>query len=149
MKKLVREDKSFKVSRDLYGLKGKIEEARERLSQTLMYNPSDEELFNFLGISELEFSEAINSSLMPKSLEDNICDSNMELSEIISKPDVSIDDLLYLKEQIINLEEPERSIMINRYFEDMTQAEVADNLGISQVMVSRCQNKVLSKLKQM
>ena len=149
MKKLVREDKAIKVNRDLYNLRGKIEEARSRLSQILMHSPSDKELSEFLEISEEELAEAINSSLSPKYLEDNVMDSDMMIHEIISSPSVDIDDLLYLKMEIESLDEPDRSIMINRYFEDMTQKETADNLGLSQVFVSRSQNKVLTKLKQM
>ena len=38
--------------------------------------------------------------------------------------------------------------MIKRYFEDMTQSEIADNLGLSQVDVSRREKKVLVKLRQ-
>ena len=53
-----------------------------------------------------------------------------------------------LKDMINSLEEPERTIMIERYYEDMTQSEVADNLGLNQTYVSRSENKVLKKFRQ-
>ena len=56
--------------------------------------------------------------------------------------------MIALKEELENLEEPERTIMKERYFEDLTQAEVAKNLGITQVDVSRKERKTLIKLRQ-
>ena len=69
------------------------------------------------------------------------------LHEIVSSPKINYDDLIYLKNRIISLEEPERSIMIERYYNDLTQREVAENLGLNQVDVSRKECKVLSKIK--
>ena len=56
--------------------------------------------------------------------------------------------LIMLKETIETLEEPERSIMIRRYYDDLTQCEVAENLGLKQTFVSRREQKVLKKIRE-
>ena len=147
MKKLIREDKPIKVGRDITRLRGKILEASDKLSQVLMRNPTDKELCEFLEIEEYALAEALNSNIYTESLDQNVKDTNMLIHEVISSPNINYDDLIYLKNEIESLEEPERTIMINRYYEDMTQKEIAKNIGITQVDVSRRESKVLSKIK--
>ncbi len=147
MKKVVREDKSIKISRDINTLSNKIEKARALLSQKLMHEPSILELSDYLEIPEYYVVEALNSKVSLKSIDSNVGDTNMMLQEIISTPNADIDDLLFLKTELESLGEPERSIMISRYYEDMTQSEIASTLGLSQVDVSRREKKVLTKLR--
>ncbi len=147
MKKVVREDKSIKISRDINKLHNKIEKAKSLLSQTLMHEPTLKELSDYLEIPEYYIVEALNSRLSLKSIDSNVGDTNMMLHEILSSPHADINDLLFLKTELENLEEPERSIMISRYYEDMTQTEIANTLGLSQVDVSRREKKVLTKLR--
>ena len=47
------------------------------------------------------------------------------------------------------LSERERKIIIYRFFRDMTQGEIAEKMGVSQVQISRLETKILDKLKQM
>lgn len=46
-----------------------------------------------------------------------------------------------------DLSERERKIVILRYFRDQTQSEIAKDLGVSQVQVSRLENKILEKIR--
>lgn len=55
-----------------------------------------------------------------------------------------------LLEQLLKkLEEKERRLIELRYFHDMTQTEVAKELGISQVQVSRLEKKILNRLRKL
>ena len=74
--------------------------------------------------------------------------NDLSLYDIISNYDIDYDNLIFLKEEFESLDEPERTIMFQRYFEDMTQSEVASNLGLTQAHVSRSENKVLTKLRK-
>ncbi|MBN7772762.1 sigma-70 family RNA polymerase sigma factor [Clostridium aminobutyricum] len=56
-------------------------------------------------------------------------------------------DAIYLKNIIGRLAEKERKIIILRYFRDMTQQQIADLLGISQVQVSRIEKRVLEGIR--
>ena len=60
--------------------------------------------------------------------------------------DENIDKML-LKDLIEDLPEREKKVIFLRYFRDKTQSEIAQELGVSQVQVSRIENKVLQKLK--
>ena len=53
-----------------------------------------------------------------------------------------------LRDSIKNLPEREKKIIILRYFRDKTQSEVAAELGVSQVQVSRLESKILRKIRE-
>ncbi len=57
-------------------------------------------------------------------------------------------DHVVLKSLITRLSPKERKIIIMRYYKDKTQSEIAKMLGVSQVQVSRIENKILSTLKK-
>lgn len=147
MKSLVQKENSLKVSKELNTLRGKILKASDKLSQILMRQPSTKELCDFLEIDEYSLAEALNSSITPESLDSSVKDTNLKFYEVISSPSINYDDLIYLKNKIISLEEPERTIMIERYYKDLTQKEIAKNIGLNQVEVSRKECKVLTKIK--
>ncbi len=147
MKNVVRENKSLKVGREINKLSNQIERAKAILEQILMHEPSPSEISEYLEIPESLVVEALNSKVSVQSIDSTFGDTNMMLHEIISSPSVDTDTLLFLKTELENLGEPERTIMIERYYEDMTQSEIAKGLGLSQVDVSRREKKVLSKIR--
>ncbi|HIU60955.1 MAG TPA: sigma-70 family RNA polymerase sigma factor, partial [Candidatus Stercoripulliclostridium merdigallinarum] len=55
-------------------------------------------------------------------------------------------DKMLLKDAIMKLKERDRKIIILRYFRDRTQSEVAEELGVSQVQVSRLESKILKQI---
>jgi len=57
-------------------------------------------------------------------------------------------DKLTLRNMIENLEAREKQVILMRYYLDKTQSEIAKELGVSQVQVSRIENKVLAQLKE-
>jgi len=57
-------------------------------------------------------------------------------------------DKFALKDLIENLEERDKKIILMRYFYDKTQSEIAERLGVSQVQVSRLENKILENLRK-
>ena len=62
--------------------------------------------------------------------------------------DTNLIDRIALKEVISTLEPRERQIIMLRYFNEKTQSQVAEMLGISQVQVSRIEKKILDKLRK-
>ena len=73
------------------------------------------------------------------------------IDKLISEEDESQKAVnqLALKERMAELEEKERQIIVMRYFEDKTQTEIAQIVGISQVQVSRIEKKVLLKMREL
>ena len=149
MRKLVREDKCLKISREITKLNLKIEKAYILLSQKLMKEPSIEEIAHFLEIPEFYVSEAILSLNKIKSIDEPISSEGRELTlqDVIGKSE-NIDELIMLKELLKGLNNEEKEIINNRYMKDYTQSETSKLVGMSQVQVSRKEQKVLQKLKQ-
>lgn len=147
MKKLVREDKSLKISYKITKLNLKIEKAYVLLAQQLMREPSISEVSAYLEIPEYYVSEAINSMYSVKSIDEPINDDGREttLQEMIGYSD-NIDDLITLRDNLSKLTEEEKNIINNRYMNDLTQSETSALMGISQVQVSRKEKKILEKL---
>ena len=149
MRRLVREDKGLKISREITKLNLKIEKAYVLLTQKLMKEPSIEEISRFLEIPEFCVSEAILSLNKIKSIDEPVNDEGREftLQDVIGKSE-NIDELIMLKELLQGLNSEEKAIIDNRYMKDYTQSETSKLVGMSQVQVSRKEQKVLQKLKQ-
>ena len=148
MKKLVREDKSIKISRNIQLLNLKIEKANILLTQKLMRKPTILELADFLEIPVYMIEEAINSNKPIYSIDEPLNDEGKDitLQDTIGKTD-DIDDLLLLREELSKLNPFEQQLINKRYINDLTQQQTAFELGISQVQVSRGEQKILTKLK--
>lgn len=149
MRKLVREDKGLKISREITKLNLKIEKAYVLLSQKLMKEPSTQEIARFLEIPEYYVSEAILSLNKIKSIDEPVSSEGREftLQDVIGKSE-NVDELIMLKELLQGLNNEEKAIIDNRYMKDYTQSETSKLVGMSQVQVSRKEQKVLQKLKQ-
>ena len=137
MKKLVREDKCIKISRNISKLYSQIDKTSSYLSQKLMRTPTLQEIANFLNIDEYLIAEALNSTNSLLDVDD---------LQINNYKDTSND--LLLREELNKLSSEELELISKRYMYEMTQSEVANELGISQVQVSRKEHKVLEKLKK-
>lgn len=137
MKKLVREDKGIKISRNISKLYAQIEKTNMYLTQKLMRTPTLQEIASFLEIDEYLVVEALNST--------NVL---LDIDEMQINNTDNYNNNLLLKEELNKLSSEELDLITKRYMEDMTQTEVAFSLGMSQVQVSRKEHKVLEKLKK-
>jgi RNA polymerase sporulation-specific sigma factor len=145
----IRSAKQIKVSRDLIRLNTKIEQTKSILSQRLMREPSILELSLFLEVDEQKIEEALNINNII-SFDEPVNDNGKEITlyDTIGKKDnVDLNILIDLREQLNSLSSDEKRLIESRYFEDNTQTETANILGMSQVQVSRCEQKVLKKLR--
>lgn len=147
MRQYVRMDKGIKISREISKLNLKIEKCYILLAQKLMRKPTNKEISEFLGIDEYLIEESLKSANPLMSLDTNINDSELNLYDVISSKEVDMLTLLSLKEELQKLDATSKEIINLRYFNDLTQQEVANILGISQVQVSRNEHKVLRKIR--
>lgn len=151
MKKLVRENRTVKVSRNIQKLSLQIEKAKILLTQKLMREPTNFEIASYLEIPINLVNEAINSNMLVYSIDEplNNDGKTITLQDTIGNNDVeSLDDLISLRDELSRLSSFEKQLIKNRYEQDLTQQETAKVLGISQVQVSRKEQKVLIKLKE-
>ena len=148
IKKYVREDKSFKVSREISGINHKINQAIGLLSQKLMREPTIEEISSYLEIPVSLVAEAINSLNPVQSLDEvTTSDDTFSLYEMIPDQARDVDSSIMLAESLERLSANERKIIELRYFHDRTQTEIAEELHTNQTQISRQEQKILVKLR--
>lgn len=150
MKRFLRQNRGVKVSRDIMKLQLKIEKTSILLSQKLMRDPTTRELAEFLEVPEDCIIEAMCSKEPIRSLDTPICENGKNLTLYDTLEDVEsldLNTLIALRDAISKLSPEERILIQKRYMEDQTQRETASILGISQVQVSRKEQKVLVKLQ--
>lgn len=142
-----RENHAIKLSKDMMRARNKIDKAKLYLTQEFMREPTNEELSEYLNVPIENLNMLMNYKGEGVSLDETYLD-DLSLYDVIAAKEVDYNTLVFLKHEIDSLGEPERTIMYERYFEDMTQSEIANNLGLSQVDVSRREKKVLVKLRK-
>lgn len=145
----VKKDRGIKVSREISSLYSKIEKASMLLTQKMMREPSISEISEFLEIDERLVNEAMMAKYPTISVDSVISDEGKELTllDVIPIDEMDINTLVALREELSKLDIEEQQIINSRYMNDLTQSEVASNMGISQVQVSRKEQKVLKKLR--
>ena len=146
--KYINEYRNIKISKENAKLYSKILKAIEILSQKLMKIPSNYELSLFLEIDEKIIENVLMSNMTVESLDRIISQDgkDLELYNKFGYCDATIENYPLLSE-LEKLPPVERAIIEARYYENMSQSEVGQNLGMYQVEVSRREKKILSKLK--
>ena len=148
----MRDDGSIKVSRALKTLNIQIEKYIQSFRQSGKSEPTIAELSKHFLVDEQEIVYAMDSRKSLLSLDDKQDETNphsrtiMESIEDTDRTENMIDKIV-LKDLLKELPSKDKKLIALRYFEDKTQSEIADILNVSQVQVSRLENKIISKLK--
>lgn len=143
---LLASNRDIKVSKDILKLYKKIEETRYILAQKLAKIPSNLELAEFLGLSCEDVDIACMSASVILSLDIDNSDTRSAY-ECIRAKEEDIDLKLLVDDSFAVLNDDEKNIIKSRYYEDLTQQEVAKKLNMTQVMVSRYEKKGISKMR--
>lgn len=151
IKRYIRDNGAVKVSRAIKILANKINRFIYEFQAKENRSPTIDELSVKFGISEDEVVMAIDSARMPVSIYDKF-DDEEDAQELISKipaenSEDNVLDKIRLKEVINDLNDRERKIIVMRYYRDKTQSEIAEELGVSQVQVSRLENRIIEKIR--
>ena len=128
IKRFLRDDGTVKVSRSLKELAERLEVEKEELVLALESTKDVESLY-----------ASVDGNEGTLQLIDKLAD-NTESEKMMER--------LSLMEALEHLDAKQRQIIILRYFQDRTQADVARYIGISQVQVSRIEKRVLSELRK-
>lgn len=146
----IKKDRTIKVSKDSLKIYKLYEQAKETLAQRKKQIPTFSEICEFLELDEETVYDAIKMSEYVLSTDSSLReDENTTFIETCGEDRrETIDSLLDLKIELMNLPEFERKLVDLRYFKDYTQSETATILGISQVQVSRNEKHILAKIKK-
>ena len=151
IKRFLRDDGEIKISRIIKMQAINISKYIEKRVVETGSEPTIEEISKALNMEKEEVVFAIDSTKITVSLYENVNDGEDKSQTLIDKipsnftEDDYVDKLL-LKNLINKLTYREQQIINLRYFKDKTQGEVAKILGVSQVQVSRLENKILNVL---
>ena len=125
-----------------------LEHAKEVLAQRLAREPTTEELAIFLETPTEKIEEALIAARRVESLDCAYDDESGNLYNCFGQEETQMtDEFLDLKNAIQNLPREEQQLIVARYYDGLTQQETSQTLGMSQVQVSRRENKILQKLK--
>lgn len=151
IKRFMRDDGSVKVSRAIKTLNIKINRFCENFFTQNGRQATLADIAEHFKITEQEVVLTMDSAKMPVSLYTQLDDEEDGLMLVdrynVDENDDFVDKFA-LKDLIENLEERDKKIILMRYFYDKTQSEIAERLGVSQVQVSRLENKILENLRK-
>lgn len=138
-------NRQIKINKDILKVYKLIEETKNSLTLKNGVVPSYESVANFLEIDPNKIYEYVYAGQSIMSLDN---DENRPLYETVSKDEnISLDDKIELQNSMDMLTPDEKNIIMSRYYEDLTQNEVARKLSMTQVMVSRYEKKGIEKMK--
>ncbi len=150
IRRFLRDDGMIKVSRTIKENYYKISRFLEEYRKTYECEPKISVIEEALGIDKDEIITALSFCPVCESLNASSGDEKNTLEDkIITGIDEEerIIDKISLSEALETLDEREKKIIEERYFNDLTQNDVARQLDISQVQVSRLEKKILEKMK--
>ncbi|NLK73929.1 MAG: RNA polymerase sporulation sigma factor SigF [Clostridiales bacterium] len=154
IKRFLRDDGIIKVSRSLKETATKIRVLREKYGNELGREPTIEEIEQELDLPKDEIIMALETGSEVESLYKTIYQGDGNPIYLIDKLTETKDesenliDKLALREIISSLSEKEQEIIKLRYFKDRTQTDIAKELGISQVQVSRLEKRILKIMRE-
>lgn len=155
IKRFLRDNSMMKVSRSLKENGWKIKKASDMLSQRHGRDVSLQEISEETGLSVEDIVEAMEANGEVGSIYQPVYqsdESEIYLVDQVSntgtpKTDELVNHLL-LEQLLAELNEQEKELIDLRYFKEMTQAQIAKQLGVSQVQVSRMEKKILLRMRQ-
>lgn len=154
MKRFLRDDGMIRVSRTLKEQSRKLSLIRQRMQVSLGREPTLQELVEESGMTVEEIVMATESERQVESIYASVYQndgSQVELVDLLGREDTEKESLLnrmLLKQLLERLDEKESKLIHMRYFQEKTQTEVAQCLGISQVQVSRLEKKILLDMRK-
>ncbi|WP_430884523.1 SigB/SigF/SigG family RNA polymerase sigma factor [Fusibacter sp. JL216-2] len=148
---------SVRVPRRIQELSKKINVAKSKLQQDLQRVPKIEDIAEYLSCTEEQVIEAMEASQVytPKSLDISYDssgdDKDIQLLDIIGEDDKYFDVIEnrdFIEKCMEKLNEVELKIIQDRFFESKTQIQVANELNVSQMTVSRMEKKIIKKFRK-
>ncbi len=152
IKRFMRDDGSIKVSRAIKAAAKQINAFVEEYTAANGTQPTIQTISEKFGMPPSEVVFTMGSSRMPVSIyaQGDYKDEKSKL--LLDKLPVEdkqeeLLDVMELRSAIADLSDRDKKVIILRYFRDMTQAEVAESLGVSQVQVSRIESRIMQTFR--
>lgn len=155
VKRYMRDNSSFRVSRSIKDIAYKILSFKDTYFAVNGIEPSNELIAKELEIEEYEIANALDSLKEPMSIYEPIyndggdtiylLDQLTDLKELNKDKDM----LISLRKALEKLKKREKNILMERFIIGKTQTEIADELNISQAQVSRIEKSAINNVKRL
>ena len=152
IKRFLRDDGSIKVSRSIKHNAVMIKNFIAEYYKKYGKNPTIDQISQEFQMDKHDLIFTMEASTTPLSINEKY-GTDEESCTVLDKlcDSFTVDryiDKLAIRDMIDNLSSREKQVIIMRYYFDKTQTEIAKELGVSQVQVSRIENKVLKEMKE-
>lgn len=155
IRRFLRDDSPIKVSRSLKEQGAKIRYTQEQLGKELGREPKLSEVAEALEMDLSDVVTALEANQSLSSIHEALYQDDGDSIYVIDQlkdtkhEESQFFDNLALNEVMDKLPEREKNILLLRFFQDRTQTEVAGEIGISQVQVSRLERSALKKIREL
>ena len=153
IRRYLRDDGMLKVSRSLKNIAYQTSKAREMLTIQLGREPSIEEIAKETGVEREEIIMAMEASAELESLQKSVYQSDGNeicLEDKVEDRRDAVSELMnhvLLEDMLKVLDPEEKSLIYMRYYEEMTQSQIAAKMQKTQVQISRMEKKILKKMR--
>ncbi len=155
VRRYIRDNNSIRVSRSIKELAYKIMAEKESFLKKNDREPTIEELEKNLNVSKEDIIMSLDSIQTPISLQEPVNGNdvdNLSIEDQISdrkNSDSYWAETITIVEAMKKLNDKEKMIIGQRFFEGRTQLEIADEIGISQAQVSRLEKNAINHIKRL
>lgn len=152
IRRFIRDDGIVKISRKIKENQMKIMHQREIYINEKKQEPTIEELEKVCDLTKEEIVMAMDASRNVESIDKEMYSKDsaytlMDLAEDDTNIEETVLNKIMVQQLMDMLESKERKIINMRYFKNKTQSQVAKEMGMTQVQVSRLEKKILNSMR--
>ena len=151
IRRCLRDDGPVHVSRTIHEQARKIDSYIRECEAERRRTPDVAEIAEATGIDREGVVRAMNSKKAVRSLYEPVRgEDGPRLMDLLGADTMSkVDTRLMLSRMLRDLPDKERAVIIRRYFQSHTQTQIARDMGMTQVQVSRMESRILKQMRSM
>ena len=151
IRRFLRDDGPIHVSRTINERARRVDAFTQAFECERGRQPSVREIAEGLGMDGGDVLLALNARRGVRSLNEPVGrEGDLRLMDVLgTEPMEAVDKRLTLSKLLRDLTEEERVLIVRRYFKSHTQTQIARDMGISQVQVSRMESRILGRMRKL
>lgn len=149
VRRYLRDSGPVHISRTIHDNALRVERCRQEYIQANGREPTLAEIGDAAGLDAENVLLAVNACARVRSLSEPVDgEGKLRLMDVLGTDSMAeVDSRLLLGRLLRELAPEERTIIIRRYFRRHTQTEIAKDMGVSQVQVSRMEGRILKRMR--
>lgn len=151
IRRFLRDDGPIHVSRTIHERARRVDEFAQAFEREHARKPGVAEIADGLGMDSGDVLLALNARRGVRSLDEPVGgEGELRLMDVLgTEPMEAVDKRLTLSKLLRDLNDEERALIVRRYFKSHTQTQIAHEMGISQVQVSRMESRIIGHMRRL